>query len=357
MSTKNNLFLFLVFVFICHAKAWYRDIKNGFAQADVQMKSLEAEISTLTRQVMSQQFYNEQRVKTEGQSGIKQVRQRRSGYKNYYVETHNGHSAAAIHDHSNNIRTVGLGEFTAVLNGVEFSTRHNDYRLMMPHQSSGEYHKAQVVPFPEVPEEVTSKYRLSDQVKEMREWFKAFQNEDDSVRDYKKYFKPVLCYLEGGWTKSKQDIEEPFLSDRHFIDAKTWIGLSDKIRYTSYSGSKSLHENLSFLPTKIIDIVNNRPVYAQWNYRILCHPLKNYLSKKSLNLVDDLSSRMMNGYNIYRHSLSRAARFQVKGENEERPVIGKTLLDELMEQIPGKDNYQGRFCLSENNHRLDIFYL
>ena len=39
---------------------------------------------------------------------------------------------AAIHDHANNIRTVGMGEFVAVINGVEFRTRHNDYRLYMP---------------------------------------------------------------------------------------------------------------------------------------------------------------------------------------------------------------------------------
>ena len=38
---------------------------------------------------------------------------------------------AAIHDHANNIRTVGMGEFVGVLNGIEFRTRHNDYRLYM----------------------------------------------------------------------------------------------------------------------------------------------------------------------------------------------------------------------------------
>jgi hypothetical protein len=36
---------------------------------------------------------------------------------------------AALHDHSNHIRTIGLGEFIAVLNGVEFRTRHNDFLL------------------------------------------------------------------------------------------------------------------------------------------------------------------------------------------------------------------------------------
>ena len=62
-------------------------------------------------------------------SGLKQIRVHGVGLKNYFSETHSGGSMAAIHDHANNIRTVGMGEFVAVLNGVEFRTRHNDYRL------------------------------------------------------------------------------------------------------------------------------------------------------------------------------------------------------------------------------------
>ncbi len=61
---------------------------------------------------------------------------------------------ASIHEHANNIRTVGMGEFIGVLNGVEFRTRHNDYRLNMPHTSSTQYHAFEPVPFPDVPPEV-----------------------------------------------------------------------------------------------------------------------------------------------------------------------------------------------------------
>ncbi len=62
---------------------------------------------------------------------------------------------ASIHDHSNNVRTVGMGEVIAVLNGVEFRTRHNDYRLNMPHRTSRKYNAFEPIPFPEVPPEVT----------------------------------------------------------------------------------------------------------------------------------------------------------------------------------------------------------
>ena len=69
------------------------------------------------------------------------------------------------------------------------------------------------------------------QITEMREWFKAFVNEDSSERNYTEHFKPVLCYLEGAWTISPQDtIDELFESDRHFIDASSWLDLQQKVK-------------------------------------------------------------------------------------------------------------------------------
>ena len=43
---------------------------------------------------------------------------------------------ASIHNHADNILIVGIGEIQAVLNGVEFQTRHNDYNLNMPSTTS-----------------------------------------------------------------------------------------------------------------------------------------------------------------------------------------------------------------------------
>ena len=90
-----------------------------------------------------------------------------------------------------------MGEFVGVLNGIEFRTRHNDYRLYRPSTTSGDFHKQENVPFPEVPPEVLEKKTIGEQIIEMREWFKAWQTGDDSVRNYKKYFKPVMTYAEG----------------------------------------------------------------------------------------------------------------------------------------------------------------
>ena len=133
-----------------------------------------------------------------GQSGLKQVRLSNEGTKAYHAESYlTGKRIASIHDHSNNVRTVGIGEIIAVMNGVEFRTRHNDYRLYMP-ANTPEYHATQDIPFPEVPPEVLA---LEDDVpkavEEMIEWFKAWRDQDYSVRDYRKYFKPILCYMEG----------------------------------------------------------------------------------------------------------------------------------------------------------------
>ena len=146
----------------------------------------------------------------------------------------------------------------------------------------------------------------------MKEWFKAFKNKNTAHRDYRPCFKPVLCYLEGAWTRSTDKLEKSFESDRHFIDAKTWYELQDKIRFTSYTGTKSDLEDFACLPTTVMEFINGTiPYMAQWNYRILCDPLKNYLPLNRMRPVDDLATRMTAHLNMYEHEMSRTARFQI----------------------------------------------
>lgn len=314
-----------------------------------EMESFRQILGALSRQVMMQQMFVEERIRSDGDSGVKQVRVSRSGSRNYFSEAHgDAGRLLAIHEHANNVRTVGLGEFIAVLNGVEFRTRHNDFRTFMPSRTSKEYHKTEPIPFPAVPPEVKNKATVDKQIAEMREWFKAWKDQDHSVRDYRKYFKPILCYLEGAWTTATKDIDEPFDSDRHFIDAKTWFELQEKVRFTSYTGRKHNLENFSFLPTTIIDIINGTlPVFAQWNYRILCHPISRDIPLNRFRVVDEFHARLplQRVYNEQKYS--RAARFQLNpkdsdewsGESFNRPQY--TLLDDIMSEIPGKDNYPG----------------
>ena len=265
-----------------------------------------------------------------------------SGTRTYHSASYTGHSVAAIHDHANNRRTVGMGEFVAVLNGVEFRTRHNDYALRRPSTTSTNYNEVEDIPFPDVPSAVTDLESVEDQMAEMREWFKAWRDQDYSVRNYRDYFKPVLCYLEGAWTNSEK-LEESFLSDRHFLDAISWFDMQEKVRYTSYTGAKSNLENFSYLPTTIMNMINGTiPHIAQWNYRILCHPLGRDLPLNRFRVVDDLTTRIRHKRTLKEHAQTRAARFTVNPHDTDRWVDKHSqygILDELMSEIPGKDNY------------------
>ena len=69
------------------------------------------------------------------------------------------------------------------------------------------------------------------QIIEMRQWFQAWRDSNSTLRDYRKYFKPLLCYIEGAWTNDVTDVDEPFDSDRHHIAAESWLELQEQIRW------------------------------------------------------------------------------------------------------------------------------
>ncbi|KAH3869583.1 hypothetical protein DPMN_032752, partial [Dreissena polymorpha] len=317
-----------------------QDILKENQKLHNELNAMKQSVTDLTRQVMLQQTFVEERIRSDGSSGLKQIRNNENGERTYQTYTESGVSVSAVHEHSSNIRTIGLGEMNVVMNGVEFRTRHNDYLLAMPASHPG--YNAQVdIPFPEVPPAVLHKATVPEQVEEMKLWFKAFKEQDYSVRDYRPYFKAVLCYMDGGWTTNTNTVEEPFMSDRHSIDASSWFDLQDKVRFTSYSGGKSNLENFAYLPTTIMNVVNGTPEYAQWNYRIICHPLQNDLPTAALKIVDDLNSRMRRNLPMSIYNTTRLARYVVRnpphGRHEESSLW--SLLDELMYEIPGKDNY------------------
>ena len=79
---------------------------------------------------------------------------------NLVFDVYVGTRAAAIHDHSNYKSLVGLGEFIAILNGVEFRTRHNDYHLYKPSTENNTYHETEEIEFPEVPKAVSKDFCL-----------------------------------------------------------------------------------------------------------------------------------------------------------------------------------------------------
>eukprot|EP01128_Nolandella_sp_AFSM9_P002048 TRINITY_DN12443_c0_g1_i1.p1 TRINITY_DN12443_c0_g1~~TRINITY_DN12443_c0_g1_i1.p1 ORF type:complete len:742 (+),score=172.27 TRINITY_DN12443_c0_g1_i1:241-2466(+) len=151
-----------------------------------------------------------------------------------------------------------MGEFGAVLNGVAFWTRHNDYQLSQPRQEGGSanYNKLTPIAQPDVPPSVLSAGGVTAQIDEMREYFRAFAEQDTSIRDYTPFFKPILCVLEGAWIHDAVDLTEPFDSDRHFIDASSWEELNDMTRFLFNSGRKNNDENLPYLPSSIRSMIN-----------------------------------------------------------------------------------------------------
>ena len=316
-------------------------ITEGAAEGECQ--DCQDKIDKLARQLLEEQFYRQENLRTQGSSGIKNIRLNEAGTKPYHSTTYTMHSLASVHNHDNYARTMGMGELQVVLNGFEFRTRHNDYGLKMPHRTNKVYEQTEDIPFPDPPPEVTQKSTVEEQIVEMREWFKAWRDQDYSVRDYRPYFKPVLCILEGAFIKYTKNIEESFPSERHYIDAATWDDLADKTRYLANIGRKEWKENLASLPRMIFSDDNGTYSLGQWNYRIVCHPLQQDLPLDRFHLVDDLAVRMAFNYrSMADHAMTRSARFVLNQKNTTEWQDGHIkfgLLDELMAEFPGKDNY------------------
>ena len=112
------------------------------------------------------------------------MRQLYDGNNAYDDGTYFTDGTAAIHDHAENLLVVGMGQFQAVLNGVEFTTRHNDYNLVMPSTTSSEYGATQTIEYPDVPPEVTNAGNVDAQIEEMQKWFKAFKDQDKHITTY-----------------------------------------------------------------------------------------------------------------------------------------------------------------------------
>jgi len=322
------------------------------------VERLEGIVQALARTAAVTQSSLEQLVRTVGGSGITQVRSYVGGTEAYHEASYTSWGVAAVHDHANYADMAGIGEFGAVLNGVHFQTRHNDYRLHMPAPAGAAYNEVHPVPMPEVPPEVLSKATLKEQIEEMREWFKAWHQQDYRVRDYRPYFRPVLCYVEGTWITENSFLAEPFASHRHKIDADSWHELHDTMRYLLNSGRKNNAENIPFLPTAVRRMRNNDtdPEISNFEYRIACHPLKDDLPLSRFRLDPDLHSKLFTEYRTSTSNveLSRQARFELHpaltpdyqagtngNESSEwtKGLQQYSFIDELMEQIPGKDGY------------------
>ncbi|CAL1548147.1 unnamed protein product [Lymnaea stagnalis] len=256
------------------------------------------------------------------------VRNYLRGTANYHTSTHTGFGFAAIHDHSLTPVTLGMGEVTAVLNGVHFRTSHNDYDIRRPSNSSKAWLETEPIPPPPVPESVLNMTTVQDQIAEMRQYFLAFQTQNSSLRDYRPFFKPVLCYLEGTW----------------LVNATTAANMdnNEKARTEAYLGSvTATNQPVSSLPTTIIgvDDVTNEPILAQWMYRTLCYPTDDIPTSYFLK-VDELAYRYPRNLSLTATSTTRGSHFVLDDKLTEG-YRGYSFLDRLVAKIPGLDNTPG----------------
>ncbi|XP_035828404.1 uncharacterized protein LOC101855217 [Aplysia californica] len=323
-------------------------IENSMEAMNAKLDGYRDLVRDLARQTMLLHFAMEERVRSDGDSGVKIIRGGNKGPENYYENGAVGNSFNTIHDHSNYDRTVGMGEVVVVLNGVEFRTRHNDYKLKMPSTTSTEFHATEDIPFPDVPPAVTNLDSVDEQIVEMREWFKAFATQNTTHRDYREFFKPIMCYMEGAWTLDKE-LSEPFESDRHQIDASSWFELQDLVRYASYTGTKSRLENFAYLPTTIMSV--NETTGKQFTF------ISKYVA------MDDLAYQVPRKRSKEDTRFTRAARFRIYEEAKEKMCTKKRLkftkyskIDRLFYKIPGKDNIPAT-NLSQASFGEDMFSL
>ena len=336
-------------------------VSGGQAADSESVERLKGAVGAISRQLIQYEVRLQERVRAQGNSGLTVTRAKGQGSDAYFQESFVGSSGPAnAHNHANFKYTIGMGEFGAVLNGVQFTTRHNDYSLVQPDDTKTEEEymstwptKSRSIDLPGVPQSVLDKISVEDQIVEMREYFRAFHEQDSSIRaDYDKYFKANLCYLEGTWTEAQKNVAEPFASDRHHIDADTWEDLHAKTNYLFNNGQKSSQENLPFLPTAFRAMRESttgdtfEPRTAQWFYRINCQPIEEKVSTRRFRAANALHLQFSRTTPKTKKSMASMSRgmFELNPTlrhkyNDEKawPRGGTRLefLDQLMQQIPG----------------------
>jgi len=319
----------------------------GYATTPV-VTALRGQVATLSRVAWMLQQTQEQRIRAEGASGVTSVRGVTTGSRSYHDGTDVDGSALSIHDHSDFVNTMGMGELAAAINGFAFVTRHNDYRLAsnaaVPEASM---RSLDPLDFPDVPPSVLALPTVDEQAAELREYFKAFRDSDHSHRDYRPYFRPALCVLEMAWLKADEELVDPFASDRHQLAAASWDELRAKLAWLLDTGHKDTSENLGFLPSSVRGVEpDGTPVLANLDYRIFCHKLRDHLPLSQLRVSKHLASRLSRNTPLTTSALQldRRARFDINTSPSTDGAWAEGTrnwqkVDDLMAQIPGRDGY------------------
>lgn len=339
--------------------------------SEAALSALRSTVTVLSNQLMLAQTQAEERVRSQGSSGLVSVRRFMGGHAAWADQAFAGRGFAAMHNHGDFMDTLGMGEIEVVMNGVDFRTRHNDFRLLTP-AASREYGAVEPVAMPDVPQAVLDIQKhcptrdgcVPEQVREMQAWFEAWKNQDAGERDYTKHFQPVLCYLEGAWVVDADVSDIQGASDRHSIEAGSYHDLRQKTRYMANSGRKNTRENLAQLPSAVRGVdADGKVTVANFEYAIKCEKLAGDVPLNRFRVAQDLQTMLAAGRGgsggrpLTRAELAatRRARFELHPalnangnlDLDDDAAWGYDLhtsrrqyeyIDTLMEQVWGKDN-------------------
>jgi len=218
------------------------------ALIDDQVAALREMTQNFIQLILHRQTMDEQRIRYEGNSGVIEVRTDGAGTQPYSQPLLTGQgNFLSMKDHPMHKNTIGFGEFGAVLNGISFYTSRAKYPLVKPgNKGTNDYHSTVPIESPAVPPSVLSQSTVEGQITEMKEYFKAFAKQDISIRDYRPYFPPVLCYLEGAYIQ-----EDPEDTDLWYLGNYEF----KRNRLSFASGVKDSKESIPYLPRVLHDIV------------------------------------------------------------------------------------------------------
>eukprot|EP01128_Nolandella_sp_AFSM9_P003549 TRINITY_DN1531_c0_g1_i1.p1 TRINITY_DN1531_c0_g1~~TRINITY_DN1531_c0_g1_i1.p1 ORF type:complete len:906 (-),score=202.28 TRINITY_DN1531_c0_g1_i1:175-2799(-) len=228
----------------------------GAAQQFSHDEKLKQVLNSLSTLMVKMQAQATQRVRTENHSGVLDVRGYDSAFEAYRHSGYANQAHLSMHDHPDKAGVLGMGSIGAVLNGNHLRTRHLDTKLMMPVEEGGpeNFNKLRPIPTPPVPQNVTSKGTIAEQIAEMKEYFYAWQTQNTTHREYKDYFQPAICVLEANWVEDSLSIAESFPNDVADADLDTWAKVSELAQFLSLSGKHDPDGLVGRSPTALREI-------------------------------------------------------------------------------------------------------
>lgn len=305
--------------------------------------------------VNSDQFENFAEIlRGLGQSGVFMCRQyERGGAYALNRPFDATYSALSSHSHwdagGSKGGICGLGEISVIVNGQHIRTRHNDFRLRQSAPATEGFLHTVPIDMPDVPLDVVG--TVEQQIDKMRDYFKVVNGEASlfdagiSEENYAAAFKWGLAYIEVWLEKFTEEVDDTFFSGRHVVDASNIRDLLKKVLYFNASGHKNRLENISYF-SSFIRMVDDEgvPQVATLKYRIVVQPvgsLQEFPISAVLEPLEDLKTRVRtDGMSDEEFLNSRYQRFKVRqklGESDDFSNVTHSLMDTLMERVPGLD--------------------